>query len=342
MRKQLIQIIKDQFPGGIDTASDDWQSVLDRCDHVPSIYHLFSTTQYYVAYFSENYSINLSIVLYSNKQSVAVFPLMVHQHKKNHWLLSSNGVEIVEPIFDKKLARKVKKRLESQLAEAIIALSKTLNITQCQFANMEYHQLTSWYLMWANKAQEAFSTQHLLVDLTAPLNEIRLQFRKSFKPLINKGLREWHVEVHENVSKELFEQFRLLHKEVAGRSTRPIESWQEQQKRIDLKEAFLVTVSKERKELVGSGFFTYSNYQGLYSVGAYKRELFNKPIGHAVQIKSIEFLKEKGCKWYEIGQKHLEIDKVKPTDKELSISHFKEGFATHVIARQHLIVHMLE
>ena len=342
MRELLINIIKDKCLGVIDNVSEDWQSVLDQCDFVPSIYHLYSTTQYYVAYFSEKHSINLSIVLYNNKEPVAVLPLMVHQYRSNHWLLSSNGVEIIEPIFVKKLARKVKKRLESQLTDVIIAISQTLNITQCQFANMEYHQLTSWYLIWANKAKESFSTQHLLVDLTAPLNEIRLKFRKSFKPLINKGLREWNVEVHDNVSNALFEKFRLLHKEVAGRSTRPIESWHEQKKRIDLNEAFLVTVSNEYKELVGSGFFTYSNYQGLYSVGAYKRELFDKPIGHAVQIKSIEFLKEKGCKWYEIGQKHLEIDKVKPTDKELSISHFKEGFATHVIARQHLIVQMLE
>jgi lipid II:glycine glycyltransferase (peptidoglycan interpeptide bridge formation enzyme) len=75
-------------------------------------------------------------------------------------------------------------------------------------------------------------------------------------------------------------------------------------------------------------------------VGVYKRELFNKPLGHAVQMKAIEVLKKRGICWYEIGQKHLKIDKIPATDKELSISHFKEGFATHVIARQHLIVNM--
>jgi hypothetical protein len=58
-------------------------------------------------------------------------------------------------------------------------------------------------------------------------------------------------------------------------------------------------------------------------------------------MKAIEALKRKGLHWYEIGQKHLKIDRLSATDKELSISHFKEGFSTQTIARQHLIVNIL-
>jgi len=339
IRTELIKITQDVLPG-VDANPDKWQSVLSQCKTAPSIFHLFNTTQYYAAYFSENNAINLSIVLYNNKQAVGIMPLMVHQNAQLQWVLSSNGVEIVEPIFIPTLARKVKKRFESQLSKLIYSLSNTLNISCCQFANMEYDQLTSWHLMWIDKANKVFSTHHLLVDLSLPIEEIRLKFRKSFKPLINKGLREWKVEVHEQVSNETFEQFRLLHKEVAGGSTRPIDSWDVQQKQVDSLESFLVTISDETENLVGVGLFTYSRYQGLYCVGAYKRELFDKPLGHVVQMKAIELLKNKGVRWYEIGQKHLKIDETPATDKELSISHFKEGFSTHVIARQHLIVFM--
>jgi len=89
---------------------------------------------------------------------------------------------------------------------------------------MTYGKLSSWYLMWSDKASEVFSTHHLLVDLSLSFEDIRLRFRKSFKPLINKGLMEWKVEVRDGVSKELFNRFRLLHKEVSGQVTRPIES----------------------------------------------------------------------------------------------------------------------
>jgi FemAB family protein len=339
METQLRQVIRDIFQEST-VEPNLWQTVLDQCNTIPSIFHLFNTTQFYIACFSQSNAVNLSIILYNNKQAVGVMPLMTHQDEQKKWILSSNGVEIVEPIFIKGLPRKIKKRLESQLSDLIVALSNVLNIKQCQFVNMEYNQLSSWYLLWADRAKEIFSTHHLLVDLSLPMDEIRSKFRKSLNPLINKGLREWKVEIHEHVSEELFEKFRLLHKEVAGRSTRPIKSWRAQKKQIDLLESFLITVSDKNEKLVGAGLFIYSDYQSLYCVGAYKRELFNKPIGHPVQMKAIEFLKQKRCRWYEIGQKHLKVDKDPPTDKEISISFFKEGFSTNIIARQHLLVAM--
>jgi FemAB family protein len=339
IKDQLIKVIQNVVPdSNID--SNSWQSVIEQHKTIPSIFHLFNTVEYYVAYYSKNSSINLSLVVYSNKQPVGIMPLMTHQEESGNWSLTSNGVEIVEPIFIPTLARKVQKRLESQLAELIGVLSQELCIESCQFTNMTYGKLSGWYLMWSAKASEVFSTHHLLVDLSLSLEDIRLRFRKSFKPLINKGLREWKVEVHDGVSKELFNRFRLLHKEVSGQVTRPIESWNEQKNQIDSSESFLITVSDVQDQMVGAGLFTYSNYQGLYCVGVYKRELFDKPLGHAVQMKAMETFKNKGLLWYEIGQKHLKIDKISATDKELSITHFKEGFCTHVVARQHLIVNI--
>ena len=90
--------------------------------------------------------------------------------------------------------------------------------------------------------------------------------------------------------------------------------------------------------MVGAGLFTYSRDSGFYCVGAYKRELSDQPLGHAVQMKAIETFKKNGVKWYEIGLKRLKIDKKIPTEKELALTQFKQGFATHVVARQHLTV----
>jgi FemAB family protein len=339
IKEKLTQIIQG-LTVDVSTNVEEWQSVLNQCKVVPSTCYLLSSTQYYVAYYLKNNAINFSLVLHLDKQAVGIMPLMIHQNERFKWVLSSNGVEIVEPIFIPTLAPKVKKRLESQLARVIFALSSVLSIVRCQFVNMEYDRVTSWYLMWANKASEVFSTHHLLVDLSLPLKDIRLKFRKSYRSLVNKDLRGWRVEVHEQVSDETFEQFRLLHQEVVGGITRSIESWNEQRNQIDTSESFLVTVSDENESLVGAGLFVCSPYQGTYSVGAYKRELFDKPIGHPIQLKAIETLKKKGVLWYEIGQKHLKVDKGAATEKELSISQFKEGFSTHVIARQHLIVQL--
>lgn len=94
--------------------------------------------------------------------------------------------------------------------------------------------------------------------------------------------------------------------------------------------------------LIEAGFFTYTKDVGNYSVGAYKRELFDKPIGHGVQMKAIKISKEKRCVTYHIDHKASLIDESKPTNKELSIAHFKEGFAGYVYTRKYLEINIDE
>jgi len=185
---------------------------------------------------------------------------------------------------------------------------------------MEFFKLSKWYLHLLSIANETFTTYHYLIDLSLTIENIRSGFRKSFKPLINKGLKEWNVQVHDNISTELFEKFRLLHKSIAGKSTRPIESWKIQKKQIESNEAFLVSVKDNKDLLIGAGPFTYGEHLGSYSVGVYNREY--KTQGHAVQMRAIDMLKNKGLKWYEMGPKHLNIDKTLPSEKEKLISFF--------------------
>ena len=339
MHEKLKEIVLSGMPNSNFDAGA-WKSVLENCEVVPSIFHLINTTEYYVAYFSSKVSVNLSVVLYDSNQPVGVMPLMVHKNDRDIWIISSNGTDIVEPIFLPTIARKVRKKHETQLMKMLYRLSEALEVSKCHFTNMSHEKLSNWYLIWAERANDQHSTHHLLVDLSFSLENIRLSFRKSFKPLVTKGLREWRVEVHEIISDELFSKFRLLHKEVAGGSTRPIESWAVQKKQIDMLESFLVTVSDSYGDMVGAGLFTHTSGHGLYCVGVYKRDLFDKPLGHAVQMEAIKMFKKRGCTWYELGQKHLKVDRSGATEKELSISHFKEGFSNHVVARQHVIVNM--
>ena len=204
---------------------------------------------------------------------------------------------------------------------------------------MQLFNLSDWYSNLLELADEILTGHFLFIDLSLSIKEIKSRFRKSYKSLINQELKFWNIQVHENPSNKLFDNFRLLHKSVAGKITRPIESWNMQKEQIEAKQSFLVTASDDNNHLVGAGLFAYSKNLAEYMSGVYNREL-NIPCSHAVQMKAIETLKEKGLKWYELGQKYLTIDKNKnpATKKELSIVHFKEGFATHTLARQYLII----
>ena len=83
-KDQITHIVRNIVPES-STDIDAWKLVLDQYKAIPSIFHLLNTVQYYVAYFSQNKSINLSLVVYNNKQPVGVMPLMAHQNENNKY-----------------------------------------------------------------------------------------------------------------------------------------------------------------------------------------------------------------------------------------------------------------
>ncbi len=327
----MIEEIKNSIAKDFNNLSFDlsnWKEVLNDSSDI-SVFHLKSSIEYYSAYHGGT---NISFMLYENNTPLAIFPLFVYK-KNNRWIITGNGEGIIGPLFVKNTPRKLRKRLEKQIVEIINFIVSKLKIEKVKFFEAN-SILSSWYLLWLEKANKDFLTYQLAIDLNKSIEDIRLGFRKSYKPLVNKALREWQIEVCDNDNDHIFEEFRLLHLEAAGKQTRSRESWSIQKEQIKNKEAFLVTV-RDKEVLIGAGFFNYTRDMGMYSVAAYKRELFDRPIGHAVQMIAIEKLKELGCSTYHLGQKAtVGIS----TDKELSISHFKEGFGGYVYAQPHLEV----
>jgi len=327
----MIEEIKDSISKDFTNLSFDvtnWKEVLDDSLEV-SVFHLQSSIEYYAAYYE---GINISFLLHENNTPLAIFPLFAYK-ENNQWIISSNGEGIIAPLFIQDTPKKLKKRLEKQIAEIIYIIAHELKIENVRFFEPNL-TLSSWYLLWLEKNNKDFLKYQLAVDLRKSIEDIRLGFRKSYKPLVNKALKEWQIEVCDKDYEQIFEEFRLLHLEAAGKETRSRESWAIQKEQIKNNEAFLVTVRDENK-LIGAGFFNYTRDIGMYSVAAYKRELFDRPIGHAVQMIAIEKLKELGCKTYYLGQK---ATSGLSTEKEISISHFKEGFAGYIVAQPNLEV----
>ena len=330
MDEVITNSISKDFDG-ICFTLEDWNEVLNNSSEV-AVAHLKSSTEYNIVYYKGE---NLSFVLYDNNKAVGVFPLFAHKNE-GFWMISGDGQYLIRPLFINNISKKVKKRLENKIASIINFISQKLEVKLIKLVDFNM-ALSSWYLLWLRTANNVFVTHEFMINLTLTIDEIRLCFRKSYKPLTNKTFNEWDVSVFDGTIDDTFEEFRLLHKEVAGRETRSRESWYIQKMQIMSKNAFLVTI-RDKDILIGAGFFTYTKDIGVYSVGAYKRELFDKPIGHVVQMKAIQVLKEKGCKLYHIGQKVTPLDNYNPSEKEKSISHFKEGFSSYICIQPHLEV----
>ncbi len=175
----------------------------------------------------------------------------------------------------------------------------------------------------------------MYVDLKPNMDEIRSGWRKSYRPLVTSGLRTWTVHLVEaqNPAAETWETFRQLHCRVAGRETRSRDTWDLQWVMILDGEALLVWLADAEGRMVGGGFFQFTDSEALYSVAAYDRDLFDKPLGHVVQARAIEEFKRRGLGWYKLGELKFAGDRGQPSAKELSIGAFKQGFASHLFAK---------
>ena len=172
-----------------------------------------------------------------------------------------------------------------------------------------------------------------VIDLRRSESQLWRDVRKSYSSLINWGLRELQPKVFDSNSLtwEQMQAFRELHIAEAGRETRSEESWRRQLDLVHAGEAFVV-FGLWQGEIVSAGLFIHSKAVCYYGVSVSRRDLFEKPMFHAVMWKAILHAKALGCRWFEAGQqlspKHHQDSKT--SKKELGISEFKAGFGGRV------------
>lgn len=168
-----------------------------------------------------------------------------------------------------------------------------------------------------------------IIDLNNDTSSMKSNIRKSYKSLINWGIRELQPKVFDatNITWELMDEFRQLHIHEAGRETRSVDSWRQQFNMVKAGDAFVVFGSNKDK-LVSAGLFMHSKTNCYYGVSASRRDLFEKPMFHSLMWTAVLHGKELGCKWFEVGEQLYpnHPHENPPTQKELGISEFKAGF----------------
>ena len=171
----------------------------------------------------------------------------------------------------------------------------------------------------------------------APLAKTQNRIRRTNKYSIAKGQEEYDIELYDEKSPDLdeaFEEFHKMHSEVAGRETRSQATWDAQldiirESSAEKGRSFLVFIrDKATRQLAGSALFDTTPQTATYCVAAYDRTRFSKPVGHIVQAVAMEHMREKGIRWYEIGERNYPTDPG-AYEKLVDIGHYKEGFATH-------------
>lgn len=310
---------------------DEWHQVFHKLPY-SLLEYSNSNIIYQNAYHHELYDLWLdaSIIIYWNNTPVALWPL--HLSKQNSEIkISSSGGLLLAPVFISDINEKSEKKIVKACYEALVKICNKFEIPKVVTAQsyMEKLGYTEWQSQLL-RSDAAFSVRHeLYIDLSRPIDQIKSNFRKSYKGLISAGQKLWQIECLDGENHAVWQEFQNLHLEVAGRKTRSQQSWDIQEQSIIEQSAFLVYLRDKDNRMVGGGLFSVTPTEGVYSVAAYDRNLFDKPLGHVVQYRAIEELQKLNLRWYRLGNLSTIHDDPAPTDKEINISKFKQGFATH-------------
>ena len=132
-----------------------------------------------------------------------------------------------------------------------------------------------------------------------------------------------------SVGDDVGSTLRELHAVVAGRVTRPAESWEASHAMVVAGEGGYV-LAYLGEELLGGTIALDAGDTSYYATGVYRRDHFDKPIAHACVYAAMLDAKARGRRFFDVGG----IQHVGQTtnEKETSIAYFKQGFSSRVVS----------
>lgn len=353
MSEIIFKIISEEL--GYKKMLDDenvWVRIENSADSMVPVSYAYQFVLYQNEYFKERYMeiYNCSIVLYNKNTPVGIWPLSVFRKEDGVWGISAwGGREVLCPIMTKTFSIKGKRKIFTKCFSILKKICNRFNINQWiskDFVIEEGVSLWTRMLLENNNYCNNFNIE-AYVDLENDERKIFSLIRKSYKSYITSGEKMWtpiiiNCKSGNEAIESCFDNFEKLHIKVAGKRTRSHETWKRQCESVKRSGDFVVLLNDKNNELVGASLYSTSGSCGYYSVGVYKRELFEFPLAHVSQWEAIKYMKNIGLKWYHIGTRYYEMDWNQPTHKEVTISYFKEGFATHYFNSLYIDVNIKE
>jgi len=317
------------------TSAEAWRKVLVCAPSVPPGYEPIHL-DYYNRYFSEQSPsfTDLSVVVWLEGRPVAVWALQLTGLPDGRWTIGTNGGAVLAPCLITDVSGKNQKRIRRECMRFLADTCEKHDIATWTTSDVcKADGMTPWQQLANQLAISNSVDTEMYVDLKDSLDAIRSQFRKRAKSNLSIALKKWNCESIQGIDSPAFEGFFRLHVEVSGRQTRSRETWDLQRRAILEKKAYLVVLRSPDSQMVGGGLFITSETDAYYGVAVNRRELFDQPIGHLVLWEAIRFAKESGKRWFDLGTRLYRNLDPHCTPKELSISDFKEAFATRLFPK---------
>lgn len=163
----------------------------------------------------------------------------------------------------------------------------------------------------------------LILDLTGEPAEIRKKLDQKWRNQLNRSEKNG-LEVVEGTSDDLYEIFLKLQKEMQDRKqykpTVDYDEFREIQKRLPEQMKMHIVICKHEGEAVTATIGSAIGDRGIYLLGATGEVGMKQKSAYLSQWKMILWLRERGCRWYDLGG----ID----PENNPGVYHFKVGLSS--------------
>ena len=278
---------------------------------------------------------DVRIFFIENKKIYSIFELTIYQEKKKYKIVS-RGTEISPfvPYFSNNAPKRVIKKTIELIKELNNFFEKKLNINKIYYNYpLLFNKNNNKYNLLLRDVKKFDVKLWSIVNLDFSVEEIKSEFRKSYKSVINNNKNNYELRFINYKSDSIensWKDYRDLHFKEAGGLTRSEYTWEIQKKMLLEKKAFLILLYK-KDITVAAAFVYYNQYYGFYFSGAFdKSEKRNHSLNHICQFKIIEHLKKIGVKCYLLGEYFIN-NKAAQDKKKYDISYHKFGFANELL-----------
>ena len=312
--------------------SKEWDSCLSNIGYVPYFYsNLNLDFTFEIIKSKSKIAEDFSIIIKNQDNYISVFPLFVYQEGES-FAIGILDRKILPPLFDNGISEKNKKQIIEIILNFLEKIKSKLNVQAFEFVDniSPSSAISQWHKIIVNNKYKCSIHREAFVDLGYQISDIRSLIRKSYKSLISKGEKLWNTQVEFKVSNARWLEFKELHLKAAGRKTRSDKSWDILQDGITNKDLLFIYCTDNNNKMIGGSIFFLTKNEAYYGIAAYDRDLFDFPIGHVIQYKAINEFKKMNLSWYRLGNVPYISDDPKPSNKEINIGTFKNGFSTHL------------
>jgi len=323
---KLVPLTKDQYK--------EWDDFCLGSDDV-WFWHTTGWLVYTLNYKPELKSESVSFMI-NNDGIEGICPLFLETRRFDDEVFkefSFGGSAAPIPALKNRLSQKTKRKRLKTIFRHIdeLALEHDVDRASFRFSTLAPRYLSSKIQLnnhLINFGYLPISLNTQIIDLSKSLKELWGDIRHGHKYDITHGSKEIETEIfnERTATREIFDEYRILHRKAAGQVTRPSITFKLMYDWILQGQALLIG-AKIDGQLVGFSYiFTYKD-GAYYGSACNDPEYEKKPIGHVLQWGTMRWLKEHGYRYYEVGyQQYHPLPYDLASKKEIAISRFKRGF----------------